>query len=283
MTPALAPPQTILLVEDDPAMREVFRELLAATAWQLDVANDELAALETVKVRPYDLVIAAIRLHGLDGLEFLRRIRQLRPGARVIVITANGTPETAISSIREQAYAYFSKPFSPAAIFALIEQALGDEHPGEDIEVLSARPDWVALHVRCRLDVADRLVQFFSELKAGLPARDREDIATAFREVLRNAIEHGGKCDPRQKIFVAFVRTSRAILYYLRDPGAGFSMADLPHAAVSYSDDSPAEHILYRTEHGLRPGGFGILLARKLVDELIYNETGNEVLMVKYL
>ena len=60
-------------------------------------------------------------------------------------------------------------------------------------------------------------------------------------------------------------------------------MADLHHAAVSYADDSPAEHILYRTEHGLRPGGFGILLARKLVDELIYNEKGNEVLMVKYL
>ncbi len=275
--------KTILLVEDDPAMHEVFRALLVSTPWRLESANGGFAALEMVRSRPYDLVITDIRMPGMDGLELLRRIRQERPGAKVIVMTADNTPQALVASLRELAYTYFSKPFSPAAVVELIEQALADEDPEEDIQVLSATANWIALHVRCRLDVADRLVQFFSEMKADLPEQDRENIATAFREVLRNAIEHGGKCDPRQKVFVAYVRTSRAIHYYIRDPGEGFSMAEIPHAAVAYSPDTPTEHIQYRAEQGLRPGGFGILLVRHLVDELIYNEKGNEVLMVKYL
>jgi CheY-like chemotaxis protein/anti-sigma regulatory factor (Ser/Thr protein kinase) len=275
--------KTILLVEDDPAMHEVFRALLATTAWELASAVSGFAALGMVEARPYDLVITDVRMPGMDGIELLRRIREMRPGTKVIVMTADNTPQALVGSLRELAYTYISKPFSPAAVVELIEQALADEHPEEDIQVLSAQPHWIALHVRCRPDVADRLVQYFSEMKVGLPAPDRENIATAFREMLRNAIEHGGKCDPRQKVFVAFVRTSRAILYYIRDPGEGFSMSDLPHAAVAYGDEAPTGHIQHRAERGLRPGGFGILLVRKLVDELIYNEKGNEVLMVKYL
>jgi anti-sigma regulatory factor (Ser/Thr protein kinase) len=73
------------------------------------------------------------------------------------------------------------------------------------------------------------------------------------------------------------------IIYYVRDPGKGFSFDALPHSALSNPPSDPAHHLTYRVEHGMRPGGFGILLATELVDELIYNEKGNEVLLVKYL
>ena len=63
----------------------------------------------------------------------------------------------------------------------------------------------------------------------------------------------------------------------------GFSFGALPHAAISNPLDAPTAHLLYRAEHGLRAGGFGILFARKLVDEVIHNREGNEVMLVKYL
>jgi hypothetical protein len=69
----------------------------------------------------------------------------------------------------------------------------------------------------------------------------------------------------------------------VRDPGKGFSLQDLPHAAISNPDGSPTEHAEVRDRLGLRPGGFGILLTRQLVDELIYNEAGNEALLIKHL
>jgi anti-sigma regulatory factor (Ser/Thr protein kinase) len=70
---------------------------------------------------------------------------------------------------------------------------------------------------------------------------------------------------------------------HVRDPGEGFSFEGLRHAAISNPDDAPAAHLQRRMELNMRAGGFGILVARNLVDELIYNERGNEVLLVKYL
>ncbi|MGD0165563.1 MAG: histidine kinase, partial [Candidatus Sulfotelmatobacter sp.] len=63
----------------------------------------------------------------------------------------------------------------------------------------------------------------------------------------------------------------------------GFSLGAPPHAAISNPDGSPVKHLEYREEQGQRPGGFGILMSRHLVDELLYNERGNAVLAVKYL
>jgi anti-sigma regulatory factor (Ser/Thr protein kinase) len=70
---------------------------------------------------------------------------------------------------------------------------------------------------------------------------------------------------------------------HISDPGKGFSLDFLPHAAISNPDDSPVKHVEVRAEQGHRPGGFGILMARNLTDELLYNERGNAVLFVKYL
>jgi anti-sigma regulatory factor (Ser/Thr protein kinase) len=57
----------------------------------------------------------------------------------------------------------------------------------------------------------------------------------------------------------------------------------VPHAAISNPENSPIRHVEVRAEAGQRPGGFGILMTRNLVDELIYNQRGNGVLFVKYL
>jgi anti-sigma regulatory factor (Ser/Thr protein kinase) len=87
---------------------------------------------------------------------------------------------------------------------------------------------------------------------------------------------------------VSYCRLTKAVVYLIQDPGEGFSFSALPQAAVSNPANAPAAHLLYRSEHyrsehGLRAGGFGILFARKLVDEVIHNEEGNEVILVKYL
>jgi anti-sigma regulatory factor (Ser/Thr protein kinase) len=65
----------------------------------------------------------------------------------------------------------------------------------------------------------------------------------------------------------------------IRDTGPGFDPANLPHAA---HPDDPVGHMMVRETLGLREGGFGILMSQGLVDEMSYNETGNEVRLVKY-
>jgi hypothetical protein len=71
--------------------------------------------------------------------------------------------------------------------------------------------------------------------------------------------------------------------YCVKDSGQGFSLEDLRHAAINSPAGDPLSHSAVREEQGLRPGGFGLLLAKKQEDDLIYNEKGSEVLLIKYI
>ena len=279
----MAAARSILIADDDPDIHNLLSAALADEGYTLDDANDGLQALSALELKPYDLVITDIRMPGLDGLQLLERIRQVRPDTRVLVMTAESTPATVIRSLQEQAFGYFSKPFSIDAVGDMVARALGTAECRGDIEVLSAIPRWIALRLRCREDVADRLVPFIQEIGTELTPEERADVATAFRELLMNAIEHGGHSDPNKTVRIDYIRTARSMLFKISDPGEGFSFDDLRHAAVANGPSTPFAHMEVRNEMGLRPGGFGILVSRNLADELIYNEKGNEVLLVKYL
>jgi anti-sigma regulatory factor (Ser/Thr protein kinase) len=132
------------------------------------------------------------------------------------------------------------------------------------------------------LATADRLVQF---LRAGstLPEGEKEDVIYAFHEILLNAMEHGAHFDPSHYVEVAFLRVRQVMICRVKDPGRGFSLEEIRHAAFNSPPGDLFSHIAVREEQGLRPGGFGVMLAKKLVDEVVYSEDGNDVLLVKYV
>jgi anti-sigma regulatory factor (Ser/Thr protein kinase) len=82
---------------------------------------------------------------------------------------------------------------------------------------------------------------------------------------------------------VEYVRAKRMISCRISDPGPGFTLDEIGHAAVANPTDDPLRHVKVRDQLGLRPGGLGILLARQLVDQILYGQDGNEVLLIKYL
>jgi CheY-like chemotaxis protein/anti-sigma regulatory factor (Ser/Thr protein kinase) len=273
----------LLIVDDDRDVHQLLVAALSAPNRVIASAYDGLEALALMEGAAYDLVLTDVNMPRLDGMALLSRLRTLRPGIKVIVMTVANTPERVINAIRDEAFAYFSKPFTLDSVAAMVEQALAAAPQEGDIEVLSARPNWLELRLSCKRETADRILQFLREIRIGLPAGEEENIASAFRELLFNAIEHGGKFDPQKTVTITYVRAEKAILYRVRDPGQGFSFDELPHAAVSNPLDAPLEHAEVRERLGLRPGGFGIFMTRAMVDELIYNEAGNEALLIKYL
>jgi anti-sigma regulatory factor (Ser/Thr protein kinase) len=174
------------------------------------------------------------------------------------------------------------KPVEPDKVLALARDVLAAS-PALPIEVVSGRPDWIELLVPCTLNAAERVYSFMAHLDADLSDDVRDSISRVFREMLNNAIEWGGKLDPNRKVRISYIHAKRMLLYRIADPGPGFSFDELPHAAINNPDDQPIHHILVRQQEGLRPGGFGILMSRQSVDELIYNEAQNEVVFIKYL
>jgi anti-sigma regulatory factor (Ser/Thr protein kinase) len=210
-------------------------------------------------------------------------VRRLRPAIRVVVLAERTTPDEVIQALRSRVFALFSAPFDPSEIADMVARAADADRYSEGIEVVSAKPDWITVLVDCRRLDAERLVNFLTQLRSDVPEAPRDDLMFAFREVLMNAMEHGGGFDPGQVVEVMAVRTERTLVFYVRDPGPGFDMSEVPHAAVSNPDEDPLAHAEARAGAGLRPGGFGLLLARKIVDEMIHSERGNEVLLIKHL
>ena len=124
MTEALA---TILVADDEPGMRESVARALRREGFHVISAEDGAAALATLRTAPVDLLIADLRMPGLDGLELLRAVRLLAPETEVIVLSGHGTVEEAVEAMKEGAYDFLTKPFDRAPLVRVVRQAL-DRH-----------------------------------------------------------------------------------------------------------------------------------------------------------
>jgi anti-sigma regulatory factor (Ser/Thr protein kinase) len=184
--------------------------------------------------------------------------------------------------VRDQALRYVQKPIEPSALVQTVRDALTAPEP-RPIDVVSAKSEWVELVVPCTHEAAERIQAVMAQLDAKLDPEIRERLAVVFRELLMNAIEWGGQLDPNRSVRIACLRTPRMLMYRIADPGPGFNLDDLSHAAIGQSSDDPIAHMQVREEKGIRPGGFGLLMVKEIADELIYNEKRNEVVFVKYL
>jgi len=274
---------TILIVEDDRTTRHYLRAVLRKNGYSVSTSSDGALALRRLGKQNFDLMLVDVWLPKMTGLELLARLKDRPNRPKAVVMTSDGTPETMLKAVREQAYHYITKPVQPDELLKILKRALAAKPASLPIEVISAGPHWVELVVPCDRNAAERIQSFMAKLKTDLPSDVRESVGWVFRELLLNAIEWGGKLDPRRKVHISYLRAKRMLLYRIADPGKGFSFNNLNHSAVSNPNDQPCDHIEIRQDKGMRPGGFGILMARAMVDELLYNEAQNEVVFVKYL
>jgi anti-sigma regulatory factor (Ser/Thr protein kinase) len=172
--------------------------------------------------------------------------------------------------------------FTAAELREAINEALAGR-PVAGIEIVSGAPEWVELCVPCDRAAISPLQKLLAQLDTDLPQEIGEAIGYAFREMISNAVEYGGRLDPEQRVEIRFLRLKRAVICRIKDPGEGLDPARLQHAATNNPNDDPLHHASVREVKGLRAGSFGILLTSQLVDELVYNERHNELLFVKYL
>lgn len=279
----MSEPYLGLLIGGAPDLYPLFASHSAELEWMVEQTASLDVGLDLLRKRRFDLVVVEDLRTTRGGGDLVAAIREAQPGVRVILIDAVPSSADVIDAMQQKAYSYFSRPFSESAVRDMMERAVRTPPCDDCIRVTSAQPEFLSLRIRCTLETADRLLQFLEELKSDLGPEERVGVATAFRELLVNAIEHGGHLNPDQWVRVSRVRTKRALVYHMEDPGSGFSRAALEHAAVSHPDESPVAHLPARDRAGLRMGGFGILMAQKLVDEVIYNQPGNEVIMIKHL
>lgn len=278
----MEPSTSVLLVGAGPSLRLLFDTAIASGDFEVVEAELGADAQERLEARPFDLVLLE-SASAERAVEQVKALRAVRADSKVIAVSGDPAPDAVLEAMREHAFAYFRAPIDPGEVAAAIGRAIDTPDWQDGIEVVSARPEWITLRLRCHRATADRVMGFIEQVHLELATEDREALGTAVREMLLNAIEHGGGLDPRKRVEMSRIRARDLVLYHVVDPGGGFSFDDLSHAAVSNPPDDPAAHARRREELGMRPGGFGILVSRSLVDELIFNERGNEVVLLKHL
>ena len=272
-----------LVVGRNLQIQEVVRGELQQRGWVIECVQSNISALQAVEDRPFDLVVTSEETSGDEDIQLLRHLRRVRPHLRMIILAGLGTRADVIAAMREHAFWYFTEPLSMHDLAAAVRTAVDSPSWDDGIELVSANDAWIRLFARCDAGTAERLENFIFEIADDVPEDERRAVSTAFRELLFNAMEHGGRFDPREFVEISYLRSRRAVACRIKDPGQGFSLEQVRHAAINNPPDDPLRHLAHRAARNMRVGGYGVLVARELVDELIYGERGNEVLLIKYI
>lgn len=114
---------SILVIDDDPIVRDVLSDFLKKERYNVSTALDGNDGIKKLLVKEFDIVITDLRMPGVDGIDVLKNAIKLSPDVAVIILTAYGTLETAVESTRLGAFGYLTKPFYAPQISHIVERA----------------------------------------------------------------------------------------------------------------------------------------------------------------
>ena len=273
----------VLIIGGFESLRLELMRRSAAHDYEVECCEDSVIALRRTRERAFDVAVTDPATSMAADVALAAAIRSRRPETKVIALARFVGPDDVIAALRANVFACFAAPFDTPEIADMVDTARSAQDWHDGIQVTSGLRNWLTLKLSPRLLTAERVVRFMTEMQSSLEDHERDQLIMAFREMLLNAMEHGAGLETEKTIEVTAARTARTIVYHFRDPGAGFDRTNIPHAAASTGPDDILASTLLRAELGLRAGGLGLLIAHAIVDEIAYNECGNEVLLIKHL
>ena len=116
----------VLVVDDEASIRDLLSKTLALAEYDVDVAPDGRSALERMRLYPYDLLIADLKMPGMDGLTVIREAKRYKADLPVIIITGFSTESSAIEAVNLGVAGYLTKPFRVPQVLAAAAKALGE-------------------------------------------------------------------------------------------------------------------------------------------------------------
>src|SRR5271168_1099759 len=140
-----------------PISREI-GELLTAAGLPIEYAAGHIDAVHRLRCRAFSVIITSAEGVIEEALALLQEMRLIRPSLKCIVLAPYSTPNEIIAALRARVFGCFTPPFDAEEIACVVRSAATGDDSNEDIEVLSARPGWIAVRVNCRLATADRLM-----------------------------------------------------------------------------------------------------------------------------
>ncbi len=268
-----------LIVEDESEIADLLSQILRLRGIDASILSEGSSAAEWVRDHAPDLILLDLMLPDIDGYAVCQQLKldrrtNLTP---IIMVTARARREDMIRGLAVGANEYVTKPFTVDQLNEAIDRALAWRDEITDTGLQGE----VHFELKSDTRILEELNQMLAALlhHSGLSEDHARHITTAVREMGSNAIEWGHRKNIDLPVTVTYRIDSEKVVIKIKDSGPGFNPSQVPHAADA---EDPAAHMEIRDALGLRPGGFGILMTRGLVDEMSYNDCGNEVRLVKY-
>jgi CheY-like chemotaxis protein len=268
-----------LIVEDEQDMGLLLADALRRWGYEPTLLLQGIPAVAWAQEHQPDLILLDLMLPDIDGYDICRDLKLDRSTnlIPIVMVTARVGHEDRVRGLEVGANHYLTKPFSEAQLFRAISEV---QRWREELERRGTEGE---IHFQLRSDIQhlEELNDLLASLFRFTPFGQAQvkQLISVVRELGANAIEWGHQRQVDLPLTVTYHIDSEKVRIVIRDTGPGFNPQELPHAA---DGKDPLAHMEVRETLGLREGGFGILMARALVDELEYNDKGNEVYLVKY-
>lgn len=268
-----------LVVEDEKELGMLLGEHLRRWGYEPTVLNEGKTAVSWIRENQPVLVLLDLLLPDTDGFTICENLKLDRETnlIPVIMVTALSALEDRVKGLQVGANRYLTKPFTADDLGKAIQDAFTWQ---EDLKRRGTEGE-IRFQLQSDTQFLDELNHLLASLFlfSGLTQMQVKQLTTAVRELGTNAIEWGHRKQTERIVTVDYHIDPQKITIHIKDTGPGFNPENLPHAAQS---EDPIKHMMVREALGIREGGFGILMSRGLVDEMQYNESGNEVRLVKY-
>ncbi len=268
-----------LIVDDEADLANILAEHLRNWGFEPTIMLEGKDAVEWVHLHKPGLVLLDLMLPDIDGYSICETLKLDRETnlIPIVMITALAEKEDRVRGLEVGANQYLTKPFTADDLNKSIKSAFTWQ---EDLQRHGTDGE-IRFNLQSDTAYLEELNQLLGSLFlfSGLTQNQVKQLTTAVRELGTNAIEWGHQKQAERIVTVDYRIDPQKITIIIKDTGPGFDPQNLPHAA---NPEDPIGHLMVRETLGLREGGFGILMSRGLVDELGYNERGNEVRLVKY-
>jgi CheY-like chemotaxis protein/anti-sigma regulatory factor (Ser/Thr protein kinase) len=268
---AQSPLRRVLLVDDDPAIRDVLARYMSSAGLEVTQAKDGNVALEIFRGQPFDLVLSDVKMPLMDGLQLLEAVKDLSPTLPVVMISGYEDTETIVRALKMGAENFLAKPVTKANLIRVLKQALAARVPinlGLDsccsVHHVSemttpSRPEFIRLLVN-QMGISAEQAGFVED-------RLDNSLRLALVEALTNAMEHGNDWDEDKPVAVRAEFTRHQMRVTISDQGRGFPWQRLPDP--THGSNLTAER------------GRGVFLMRTIMDQVSFNDKGNQVTLVK--
>lgn len=277
----------IFVLEKDELERESMRETIARTGCAvvpLPTVDTAIALLKNQAA--CDLIVLSTDALDDDPGRFDQLLAARRPTPPIIIYGFDPAAKLTLHGLNKGAVDFLTKPLSDDDLIQAVENAVFTSKDAPKsargtraIQASSHVSGWIELTAVSELEQFRRLQRFSDALFATrLTDEVCEDLKMAVEEVGRNAVEWGNHFDPDKRVHISYCMFDDRVLIKVEDEGEGFVPESVPDPTAD-----PVKAMKDRATAGKRPGGYGVFLIQKLVDEVVYNEKGNTVLLIKYL